>query len=44
MVRVNQTKIRSPGGYPVDWIVNGNDGEMRPYRLFNKNILNKKQK
>ena len=40
MVRVNPTKIRSPGGYPVDWIVNGNDEEVRPYRLFN--IINHK--
>ena len=36
MVRVNPTKIRSPGGYPVDWIVNGNDDEVRPYRLLIK--------
>ena len=35
MTRVNPEKIRSPGGTPVDWILNGNDNEIRPYRLLN---------
>ena len=38
MIRVNTKKIRSPGGYPVDWILNGNDEEIRPYRLLIKII------
>ena len=36
MTRVNPDKIRSPGGTPVDWILNGNDDEIRPYRLLIK--------
>jgi len=36
MTRVNPNKIRSPGGTPVDWILNGNDDEIRPYRLLIK--------
>ena len=36
MVRVNPNKIRSPGGFPVVWILNGNDEEIRPYRLLIK--------
>lgn len=36
MTRVNPDKIRSPGGTPVDWILNGNDNEIRPYRLLIK--------
>ena len=36
MTRVNPEKIRSPGGTPVDWILNGNDDEIRPYRLLIK--------
>jgi hypothetical protein len=36
MARVNQSKIRSPGGLPVEWILNGNNDEIRPYRLLFK--------
>ena len=36
MARVNPEKIRSPGGFPVIWILNGNDNEIRPYRLLIK--------
>ena len=36
MARVNPDKIRSPGGFPVIWILNGNDDEIRPYRLLIK--------
>jgi hypothetical protein len=38
MARVNPEKIRSPGGSnaQVDWILNGNDDEIRPYRLLIK--------
>ena len=36
MARVNPKKIRSPGGNPVIWILNGNDDEIRPYRLLIK--------
>ena len=36
MVRVNPTKIRGPGGFPVNWILNGNNDEIRPYRLLIK--------
>lgn len=38
MARINPTKIRSPGGFNsnVSWIVNGNDEEIRPYRLLIK--------
>ena len=34
MTRVNPNKIRSPGGFPVKWILNGNNDEIRPYRLL----------
>ena len=38
MARVNPEKIRSPGGpsKQIDWILNGNDEEIRPYRLLIK--------
>ena len=36
MARVNPNKIRSPGGIPLHWILNGNNDEMRPYRLLIK--------
>ena len=38
MARVHPEKIRSPGGTDsqVDWILNGNDEEIRPYRLLIK--------
>ena len=36
MARVNPNKIRSPGGFPVIWILNGNEDEIRPYRLLIK--------
>ena len=38
MARVNPEKIRSPGGSnaQVDWILNGNEEEIRPYRLLIK--------
>ena len=36
MTRVNPNKIRSPGGLPVEWILNGNSDEIRPYRLLIK--------
>lgn len=36
MARVNPSKIRSPGGLPVEWILNGNTEEIRPYRLLIK--------
>ena len=36
MARVNPEKIRSPGGSPVIWILNGNYDEVRPYRLLIK--------
>ena len=34
MARVNPHRIRSPGGIHNDWILNGNDEEIRPYRLL----------
>ena len=36
MARVNPDKIRSPGGTPLEWILNGNNDEIRPYRLLAK--------
>lgn len=36
MTRVNPKKIRDPGNFPVNWILNGNDEEIRPYRLLIK--------
>ena len=36
MARVNPSKIRCPGGFPIIWILNGNDEEIRPYRLLIK--------
>ena len=36
MARVNPNKIRSPGGIPLEWILNGNNDEIRPYRLLIK--------
>ena len=36
MTRVNPNKIRSPGSLPVQWILNGNKDEIRPYRLLIK--------
>ena len=36
MARVNPKKIRDPGTFPVNWILNGNDEEIRPYRLLIK--------
>ena len=29
MMRVNPDKIRNPGGFPVCWILSGNDDEIR---------------
>ena len=36
MTRVNPKKIREPGIFPINWILNGNDDEIRPYRLLIK--------
>ena len=36
MARVNPEKIRIPSGASNDWILNGNDEEIRPYRLLVK--------
>ena len=36
MARVNPKKIREPGTVPINWILNGNDEEIRPYRLLIK--------
>ena len=36
MTRVNPSKIRSPGGFPIQWILSGNSDEIRPYRLLFK--------
>ena len=36
MTRVNPKKIRDPGGIPVNWILNGNEEEIRQYRLLIK--------
>ena len=38
MVRVNPNKIRSPGGSPAFWILNGKDEEIRPYRILIKTV------
>jgi hypothetical protein len=38
MARVNPINIRSPGGTPVIWIVDGDDENIRPYRLLIKVI------
>ena len=40
MVRVNPNKIRSPGGEPICWILNGTEEEIRPYRLLFKICTN----
>ena len=34
--RVNPKRIRDPGRDPINWILNGNDNEVRPYRLLVK--------
>ena len=36
MTRVNPKKIKDPGVFPVNWILRGNDEEIRPYRLLVK--------
>ena len=36
MTRVNPSRIRNPGVYPVCWILSGNNEEIRPYRLLFK--------
>ena len=36
MARVNPSNRRSPGGTPVIWISDGNDENIRPYRLLIK--------
>ena len=36
MTRVNPSRIRNPGIYPVCYILSGNDEEIRPYRLLFK--------
>ena len=36
MARVNPKKIREPCNVPVNWILNGNFEEIRPYRLLIK--------
>ena len=36
MARVDPYKIRDPGVVPVNWILNGGDDEVRPYRLLVK--------
>ena len=36
MTRVNPNKIRSPGGTPLEWILNAKSDEIRPYRLLIK--------
>lgn len=38
MARVNPNKIRSPDTAPVQWILNDNTDEVRPYRLLIKFI------
>ena len=38
MVRVNPNKIRSPGGSPAFWILNGKDEEIRSYRILIKTV------
>ena len=34
--RVDPNKIRDPGYFPVNWILNGGNDEIRPYRLLVK--------
>ena len=36
MARVNPKKIRTPGKLPLNWILNDNNDEIRPYRLLVK--------
>jgi hypothetical protein len=36
--RVDPNKIRDPGVTPVNWVLNGNSNEIRPYRLLVKFI------
>ena len=36
MTRVNPKTIRDPAIFPVNWILKGNDEEIRPYRLLVK--------
>ena len=36
MTRVNPKRIRDPGIYPANWILSGNEKEIRPYRLLVK--------
>jgi len=36
--RVDPNKIRDPGVTPVNWVLNGNNNEIRPYRLLVKFI------
>ena len=36
MARVNPKKIRTPGKLPLNWILNPNNDEIRPYRLLVK--------
>ena len=34
--RVDPNKIRDPGAVPINWILNGGNEEVRPYRLLVK--------
>ena len=36
MARVNPRKIRDPGLLPINWVLNGSNDEIRPYRLLVK--------
>ena len=36
MARVNPKKIRDPGLLPINWVLNGSNDEIRPYRLLVK--------
>ena len=36
MARVDPDKIRDPGAVPINWILNGGNEEIRPYRLLVK--------
>ena len=38
MVRVNPEKIRVSAGNPEFWILDGNDDDIRPYRILVKKI------
>jgi hypothetical protein len=38
MVRVNPEKIRVSAGNPDFWILDGNDDDIRPYRVLVKKI------